>query len=482
MPSIRCRGGCGPSAARPALPSVARRVGIGRLVARHLSGLVLLGAAVPAGWAQGAAAPPLRAQLDRIVAPYLAAGDFMGVIAVQRDGAAPLILPYGAASVELDVPHRASGIFMIGSMSKQFTAAAVLLLEQEGALTTGDPVSRHLPEYSGGEAITIEQLLTHTSGVADIYSLRRFGETAGQGGSFAEVIADLARMAPTHPPGSAYAYSNGGYAVLAAIVERASGLPYGEYLARRIFTPLGMTSTSHDRPGPAVAHRVPGYDPWGRDAHTPAAPVSAAYTTGSGSLWSSAADLLVWSEALHSGRLLTAASHAKLTRNYGHGYGYGVSVFRRFERDVIGHDGRVSGYASDLARYVQDRLTVVVLSNVQSVARDEIRRLVAAAALGEPYAVPAPRVYGERPPGPLEPLAGVYAFGPGFEVSIRAAEGRLLARANEGGSSELIPAGDSTWFSRMLYATVRFGRDDAGAVDRLIWGAGDRAPIGRRVR
>jgi len=428
------------------------------------------------------AGPDLAARIDRAVAPYVSVRDFMGVVAVQRDGDAPLVVPYGQASVELGVPHRATDVFLIGSMSKQFTAVSILLLEQDGKLKTSDPISLYLPDFKPDAPITIEQLLTHSSGVADIYSLKRYSETGGQGGSFADVIRDLGAMALTHRPGTAFAYSNGGYSLLAAIIERTSGMSYGDYLATRIFEPLGMTSTSHDQPGPAVANRVPGYDPWGRNALTSVMPPSAIYTTGSGSLWSSGADLLAWSSALHGERLLTRASYAKLTRDYGHAYGYGVSVFTRFGRDVVGHDGRVTGYASDMARYLKERTTIVILSNVQSVARDEIRLSVAAAVLGEPAVAPETRQFADRPSPVVNDFAGEYSFGPGFAVSIRESGGRLLARANEGSDSELVQTTDGAWFSRVLYATVRFERDQTGQVDRLIWGRGDRAPVGRRIR
>ncbi|MGB5294344.1 MAG: serine hydrolase domain-containing protein [Thermoanaerobaculia bacterium] len=424
----------------------------------------------------------LELQIDEIVAPYLAARDFMGVVAVQQGDEAALILPYGLANAELDVPHQPSDIFMIGSVSKQFTAAAVLLLEQDGLLRTDDPVSKHLPGFAHGDEIAIEQLLTHTSGVADIYSLERFGDSAGQGGTFEEVIADLGEMDLTHPPGAAYAYSNGGYSLLAAIIERASGATYGEYLERRIFKPLGMGSTAHDTPGPVVRHRVPGYDPWGPDNLTRVTPISAAFSTGSGSLWSSAADLLVWSTALHNGEILGDEAYRKLVHDYGHGYGYGVSVFRRFGRDVLGHDGRVAGYASDVARYLDDRVSILVLSNVQSVARDEIRRWVAAAVFGEPYSVPPQRRYSDLQDVPIDDLVGVYSFGSALSVTLIESDERLLARANEGGYSELIPVSETEWFSRLLYTTVRFGRDDEGSIDRLLWGPGDQPPSGRRMR
>lgn len=444
---------------------------------------ILIGVTSPAA-AQGVVVrQDLTADIDRIVSPYVAVGDFMGVVAVQQDGQAPVVLPYGLASVELGVPHRATDIFLIGSMSKQFTAVAILLLEQDGRLKTSDLVSNYLPDFKPDTLITIEQLLTHTAGVADVYSLERYSTTAGQGGSFADVVRDIGMMELTHQPGSAYAYSNGGYSVLAAIIERASGMAYGDYLAHRIFKPLGMESTSHAQAAPVVENRVPGYDPWGRSGLTPVVPPASAYLTGSGSLWSSAADLLTWSSALHGGRLLSATSYAKLTRDYGRGYGYGVSVFKRFGRDVVGHDGRVTGYASDVARYLEARTTVLILSNVQSVARDEIRRSVAAIVLGEPVAETETRVFADRAIDAAMPeLVGVYSFGPGFEVSIRESNGRLLARANEGSDSELVPMTDGAWFSRVLYASVRFERDATGRVDRLRWGRGNQAPVGRRVR
>lgn len=438
--------------------------------------------AFPLAMPAGSAELSMEDRIDAIVAPYLEAGDFMGVVGVQRDGGEALLLPYGQASLELQVPHREDGVFMVGSVSKQFTAAAVLRLEEAGALGVGDSLAKHLPGFTHGEAVTVEQLLTHTSGIADIYSLERFGVTAGRDGDFEEVVVDLGREELAFKPGSGYAYSNGGYALLAAVIERASGVNYGDYLRSRFFEPLGMSQTAHDGASAAVENRVPGYDPWGRAGLSPALPVSAAFTSGSGSVWSSAQDLLKWSAALHGGKVLSAASYGKLTRDHGHGYGYGVSVFQRFGRDVIGHDGRVAGYSSDLARYSEEGVTIVILSNVQSVARDDIRRLVAAAVFGEEYAIPEPRDLLDPARTSLEQLVGVYSFGPGFEVSITESGGRLLARANQGGYSELVPTAGGAWFSRMLYATVGFGRDEEGTVDRLIWGSGEGAPVGRKIQ
>ena len=330
--------------------------------------------------------------------------------------------------------------------------------------------------------VTLEQLLTHTAGVADVYSLERFGVTAGQHAAFEDVIDDLGREPLAFAPGEAYAYSNGGYALLAAVVEAAAGMPYDAFLEARIFGPLGMQQTAEHAPGPAVPNRVPGYVPWGRAGLMPINPVAPAFLRGSGGIWSSAADLVTWAEALHGGLLLTPASYTKLTTDYGRAYGYGVSVFTRFGRPTTGHDGRVAGYASDLAHYTEDGVTVAILGNVESVARDRIRREIAAVVFGEELRPYAPPNFDVDPPDGLAAFAGVYSFGPGFSVSIREENGRLLARANEGGASELVPLRDGRWFSRMLYTEVCFGRNEADTVDRLIWGCGEDAAAGQRTR
>ncbi len=423
------------------------------------------------------------ARIDAAIAPFVAANDFMGVVGYRFDGRPPVLLHYGQAQVELDVPHRPDGIFRIGSISKQVTAVAILLLEQDGRLAIDDRVSRYLPAFKPDDDLRIEQLLLHTSGVVDIYDLDSFARSAGALGRFDAVLEELAARPLTHAPGSAYAYSNGGYAVLAAIVERVSGMPYGRFVETRIAVPLGLMSLRHVEDGDVRSGRVQGYEPLGIDGLRPAGPVAAAFLIGSGSLEADAADLLAWTTAIHSGRLLSAASHEDFIRDHGNAYGYGISVFRRFDRPAIGHDGRVAGFSSDAARYPDDGLSVVVLGNVQSVARDDIRRIVAAAALDV-------EIDPGTPPGDLRPvpasidlrsLVGAYGFGPNLTVSIDARDGAVYARANRGAETELIYRGDGRWFSRMLYTTVRFGRDADGRVDRLIWGESDGAPVGPRL-
>lgn len=417
--------------------------------------------------------------IDRIVEPYVLARNFMGAIAVASDGNRPVMRSYGLANVEKSIENDVSGQFMIGSISKQFTAAAVLLLAEDGKMSTDDLVARHLPDFPHGNRVTVHQLLTHTSGIADTYSLAAFRDGGGTSGEFSAIIGDLGRAPLTQDPGAGFSYSNGGYLVLAAIIERVSGTSYGSFLAERIFGPLDMNSTSHDAPAPAGPSTTVGYHPLGANDLSPKFPQSTGWSAGAGSIWSTAGDMLRWSEALHGGELLRAESYARMTNDYGNEYGYGVSVFSRFGKRVVGHDGRVSGYASDLARYLDEQLTVVVLSNVESVARDEIRVDVARAWFGDEAERREGHIIASQSIDP-GPFVGVYRFGPNFTVTARAENERLLVRANEGDESELVLQDGTRFFSRMLYADVCFGQNETGTYDRLIWGCSENSPVGIR--
>ena len=369
---------------RTGYPSPAVRVGE---VVRSIA-LALFAAATLQGCVSSERPRDLATEVRERVNDYASAGDFMGVVAIGQSNQEPLLLPFGDASVELRVPHSGDGVFMIGSISKQFTAAALLTLESEGKLRLADPISQHLSEFEDApaegatSAPTIHQLLNHTAGIGDTYSLPMFGSSRGLFGDFEEVVDALAKAPRTHAPGTTYAYSNGGYVLAAAIIERVSGVSYGEFLSSRFFEPLDLTSMRHNDEGAAQVHEVPGYQPWSAFGVSPVERQSSAFAAGAGSLWSNAVDLFAWTRALHGGVVLPEESYARLVTDYGNGYGYGLSVFRRFDQRVYGHDGRIAGYATDPAHYPDADLTIVVLSNVESVARDAVR-VIAAAALAK---------------------------------------------------------------------------------------------------
>ena len=439
---------------------------------RHLTCLrtalllaILLGPFLrPALAAAGSASDSLRIQIERIVAPYVSLGDFSGAILVAERGQVLFSGGFGMADFELGVPNDPSTRFMIGSVSKQFTAAGVLLLEVEGRLKVNDPLSKFVPDYPRGDEISLHHLLTHTSGVPDIYTLDAYATLRYADPSLADIVALFRDEPLDFDPGSQYSYSNSGYVLLAYIVELVSGSNYAAFVRDRIFRPLGMNDSGALEDRGIVPGLATGYDPVGQTNLRRAIQVAPALVTGAGSIYSTTEDLLRWDRALYTTALLPDSSRAKMMTDYGSRYGYGVSVFERFGEPVIEHDGRLPGYACDFARYLDSKTVVIVLANIQSAMRDRLRDDIAAI------------LHGEAPPNRdirqaqdvtvnasrLAVVAGIYDFGPHFFVAVRNESDCLYLRANQGEESEFFPVARDEFFSRALYAGAKFEFDENG--------------------
>ena len=188
----------------------------------------------------------LDARVDSYLAPYVKGKNFLGAVLVAQGDRVLVNRAYGAASYELQVPNSPETRFHIASVSKPFTAAAILLLEQRGMLHVSDPVSRFLPAFPNGQKITLQHLLTHTSGITNVNNLPEYA-TASR---FAQTPATLIELFQSKPlgfePGTKYEYSNSNYNILAFVIEQVSGKSYGEFLRENIFVPLGLQDTGHD--------------------------------------------------------------------------------------------------------------------------------------------------------------------------------------------------------------------------------------------
>lgn len=289
-------------------------------------------------------------------------------LAVVRDGKVVKMRGYGLASVELGVPATEHSAYQIASLTKSFTATAVMLLVEEGRLALDDKLTRHLSNLPAawGE-VTLRHLLTHTSGVVgdplpwSLDTVVRFYPR--------DEYLKLILNAPLQfRPGTRYAYANSDYYLLAVVIEKASGKPYGEFLAERVFRPLGMTSTRVNDPWEVVPNRV---SPYGWDNRL-VVPVTfhPSQTVGSGNLLSSVADLVKFEAALASGRLLRKSSldemwtPAKLDSGEGISYGLGWTVFNFRGHTIVGHGGNTMGFSSQLSRFVEDGTSVILLCNM----------------------------------------------------------------------------------------------------------------------
>jgi len=300
--------------------------------------------------------------VDDLMAPY--EGDVPGAsVLVVRDGRVILRKSWGMADLEEHVATTPDTHVRLASVTKQFTAAAILILAHEGRLSLDDPITRWLPsmpQYASG--ITIRNLLTHTSGLLAYEDLIPPGTTRQV--HDIDVLHLLEKTTTTNfPPGLHYRYSNTGYSLLSLIVERASGQPFAQFLHDRIFAPAGMqTSVAFEEGISTVPHRAYGYSRtdagWRRTDQSLTSAV-----LGDGGIYTSIDDLVHWIAVLESGRFDEALVPRTPTDDPAIQYGYGWRITEHRGRRVVAHSGETIGFRNAIVRFPDQHLTVVVLTN-----------------------------------------------------------------------------------------------------------------------
>ena len=327
----------------------------------------MLGALLFASIASPAAAQ--LEQVDAFVRAEMQRQRVPGVsIAIVKDGVIVKARGYGLSNVELAVPASPETVYQSGSVGKQFTATLVMMLVEEGRIGLEDPIGKYVPEAPARwNDITIRHLLTHTSGISDA----RWDSTDFQR-NYSE--ADLTRMIAAMPldfaPGSKWKYSNPAYILLGIIVHRVTGRFYGDVLRERIFTPLGMTTARIISEADIVPNRAAGYQLVKGELKNQDWVSPSMNTTADGSLYLTVLDLAKWDAALYGETLLRRASLERMwtpvrlndgtTHPYGFGWAFGDARGHR----IIQHGGAWQGFKSFIARYVDDRVTVIVLMNL----------------------------------------------------------------------------------------------------------------------
>lgn len=322
----------------------------------------------------------IRAMGEAIIAEGLTPGLQISV----RQGADVVFQQgFGRANVETATPMTASSVLRIGSLTKQFTAATLLLLEAEGRLSLTDPLSRFLPDFPRAADLTLERMLNHTSGLGnytDAASLNAFFQAGRPDRSMAEMV-EIMKASPglqAFEPGTGWAYSNTAYVLLGAVIEKASERRYDVAMKERLFTPLGLNDTAVDDAAQVVAQRGSGYTP----TLTPgvfqnASFISMSYPGAAGSMRSTTTDLCRWHQALLGGKVLSAAALARMltpaTLTDGSlpmqggspiRYGLGLSIGEAAGRSLISHSGGIQGFSAYLGSYPNDGLTVATIVNV----------------------------------------------------------------------------------------------------------------------
>ena len=414
----------------------------------------------------------LTARIDKLLSDVYKPGQPGAAVLVKKQGKVIWRKGYGLANLELNVPVEPDMIFRLGSITKQFTAVAVLMLAEEGKLSLQDEITKFLPDYpTQGKKITVEHLLTHTSGVKSYTDLPEWLPLQRKDMTVGEII-DLFKNQPMEfAPGERWKYSNSGYILLGAIIEKASGKSYPDFLADRIFGPLGMKSSCYDSTSRIIPRRVPGYSK-GNSGFENAPYLSMSQPYAAGSLVSSVDDLATWTESLLAGKLIKretlerAFTPYKLKDGLDSKYGFGWCISDYEGHRLIEHGGGIHGFLSYALFFPEDQVFVALLTNsaIQELQPEPLAFRAGCLALGIPYKEPVPISLSEKE---LEPLAGVYADAQGEELYITRKGNKLFCQIVGVGKSEIRPVSATEFFVTDFPARVHFLKDGKGAVTGL---------------
>ena len=397
----------------------------------------------------------IKAQMERQHIPGLS-------LVVIKDQQIVKVAGYGLANVELNVPTTPETVFKIGSVSKQFIATGIMLLVQDGKIALDDNVSKFLdgtPET--WKPITIRHLLTHTSGI--VREAPGFDPLKIQ--NDADVIKTAYNLPLRFTPGEKYEYCNVGYFTLAEIIRKVSGKPWTEFLRERVFEPLGMNATRATDMTALVPNRANGYV-W-RDGKLQNAGIYFALRP-SGAFLSTVVDLAKWDAALHAAKLLTPATleqmwtPVKLNNGTTSSYGFGWELGEIRNHKQVNHGGSLPGFRAYLGRFVDDKVTVVVLTNGDGANPSNIA--VGVANFFIPGLIPD-RVVAKVDPSVFDRHVGQYQPDPQVVLTISREGDKLMWQQGQNEKRELFPESENNYFFKESPRTLfSFVKDDAGQI------------------
>ncbi len=394
-------------------------------------------------------------------------------VIVAKNGKVVFRKGYGLANLELAVPVEPDMVFRLGSVTKQFTAVAILMLAEQGKLSLDDNLVKFLPNYPAKtQRITIEQLLTHTSGIKSYTSLPEWLAMWRKDIELNELISLFKDKPADFAPGERWSYSNSGYVVLGAIIEKSSGQSYQDFIEKNIFAPLGMKHSFYDNTARVIPRRVTGYSK-GKDAYINAAYMSMTQPHAAGALVSSVDDLALWDAALYTDKLVKqetlkrAWTPAKLTSGKLTHYGFGWSVNSYEGHPVIEHGGGINGFSTYALRMPDERVFVAVLTNKDSGGPSPGRAAlkIAGLAIGKPVKDPTAI---SLAPSFLDTYVGVYQLNEKEEAIVRREGEKLFVSLPGAGKTEVHPSSETEFFIKDSRARLTFTRNAAALVTGFV--------------
>jgi D-alanyl-D-alanine carboxypeptidase len=416
-------------------------------------------------------APDLTRQLDAELARHFRPDQPGATVLVRKGEQVLLRKGYGLANVATRRPTRPELVYRLGSITKPFTAAAIMLLADQGKLSVSDDIRKHLPTYpTHGATITIEHLLTHTSGIPNYTDQPGFGQRIGEDVEPAALVGWFKDLPLEFPPGTRMKYSNSGYHLLGLIIEKVSGMGYARFVSQRIFAPLGMSASGYGD-DPKLDQAV-GHDRGNQGPARPAPTINMKIPYAAGALVSSVDDLARWDSAIRAGKLLKKESWQRtftrpsLSDGTASDYGYGWALGKVDGRPAQRHGGGIPGFTTHLLRMPEEGLLVVVLVNSLPGPTDPglLAHRLALIALGKPLLDPKVAAIA---PALLDRYAGVYRLPDQRSFQVRREGDHLSVQPPRGSPLDAWPESDRRFFVKGHVVRYTFTVGGHGAVTAL---------------
>ncbi|WP_106792291.1 serine hydrolase [Aquimarina sp. Aq78] len=367
---------------------------------------------------------------------------------------------FGLANIELQVPMKPNNVFEIGSITKQFTSVAILMLMEQGKLTIQDEITKFIPDYpTHGKKITIHHLLNHTSGIKS-YTSMNLSEIAAKDMTPTELINYFKNEPMDFDPGEKWLYNNSGYIILGFIIEKISGQSYEDFVEQNIFTPLAMNNSYYGSKREVIKNRASGYQT--REGYVNSAYLSMTLPYAAGSLMSTVEDLHKWQNAVNTNVLVKAETIKKAFQNttlkngkptY---YGYGWSVNEIKGIPTIEHGGGIFGYTSYQIYIPEEDVHAAILTNCNCNSPTDITIRIAAIAIDKPY---GKEKIADVSASALKKLTGVYEFEDGAVRSISLKDGQLYSQRDAGKKFKIFPKAENTFFFEDSFSEILFKTD-----------------------
>jgi CubicO group peptidase (beta-lactamase class C family) len=431
---------------------------------------LLLLAVLLTGQSTACFAQDIGFRMERIIQDYANRKQFSGAVLVAQDGNILLDKAYGYANLEWDIPNSTTTKFQIASMTKQFTAASILLLEERGKLNVNDPVKKYIPDAPiAWDKVTIYNLLTHTSGIPNKYD----GITSwSQTKTPEQLVASFRNKPLEFQPGETRKYSNAGYYLLGYLIEKISGQSYGDFVRENILKPLGMNDSGYDSNSEIIPRRASGYH-LGSHGMENGQYHDVTLLFSAGGIYSTTADLLRWERGLFGAKLLSAASLEKMTTPFKYDFACGLMVSELDGHRAVEHSGGMEGFTSDMIYYPADKLTVIVLNNFSGEAKSIALKL-AAVVRGEKVILPSERKEVTVSPSVLAGYAGTYYdILPGLNLVITVQSDHLVSQVigSEGYKEDkhvLTAESETTFFQKEFESEYEFVKNEKGEIISVV--------------